>query len=89
MSVWFLTVNEGIKIHKKNCPNALQSTINYAYRIMQAKWIDLHNRILPLKLTLPGIDNLGLVNDITKEISTNMHVNMKSISFESEMVLYR
>ena len=80
----FLTINEGLKVHKKNCPNAVSLQSNYAYRIMQAKWIDSSQQEFAAKITLSGIDNLGLVNDITKVISSNMHVNMKSISFESD-----
>ncbi|WP_053992229.1 bifunctional (p)ppGpp synthetase/guanosine-3',5'-bis(diphosphate) 3'-pyrophosphohydrolase [Mangrovimonas sp. TPBH4] len=80
----FLTINEGIKVHKKNCPNALSLQSNYAYRIMQAKWIDSSQQEFSAIITLSGIDNLGLVNHITKVISSNMHVNMKSISFESD-----
>jgi GTP pyrophosphokinase len=80
----FLTINEGIKVHKKNCPNALSLQSNYAYRIMQAKWIDSSQQEFAAQITLSGIDNLGLVNNITKEISSNMHVNMKSISFDSD-----
>ncbi|WP_353778327.1 RelA/SpoT family protein [Winogradskyella sp. 3972H.M.0a.05] len=80
----FLTINEGIKVHKKNCPNALSLQSNYAYRIMQAKWIDSSQQEYTSQITLSGIDNLGLVNDITQLISSNMHVNMKSISFQSD-----
>lgn len=80
----FLTINEGIKIHKKNCPNALSLQSNYAYRIMQAKWIDSSQQEFAAQITLSGIDNMGLVNHITKVISSNMHVNMKSISFQSD-----
>lgn len=80
----FLTINDGIKIHKKNCPNAVSLQSNYAYRIMQAKWIDSSQQVYTSQITLSGIDNLGLVNDITKLISENMHVNMKSISFSSD-----
>lgn len=80
----FLTINEGIKIHKKNCPNALSLQSNYAYRIMQAKWIDSSQQDFATKIELSGIDNLGLVNAITKVISSNMHVNMKSLSFETD-----
>lgn len=80
----FLTINEGIKIHKKNCPNALSLQSNYAYRIMQAKWIDSSQQEFAAQITLSGIDNMGLVNHITKVISDNMHVNMKSISFQSD-----
>ncbi len=80
----FLTINEGIKVHKKNCPNALSMQSNYAYRIMQAKWIDSSQQEFAAQIMLSGIDNLGLVNDITKVISSNMHVNMSSISFQSD-----
>jgi GTP pyrophosphokinase len=80
----FLTINEGIKVHKKNCPNALSLQSNYAYRILQAKWIDSSQQEFSALITLSGIDNLGIVNNITQLISSNMHVNMKSISFESD-----
>lgn len=80
----FLTINEGIKVHKKNCPNAVSLQSNYSYRIMQAKWIDSSQQEFTAQITLSGIDNIGLVNHITNIISSNMHVNMKSISFESD-----
>ncbi len=84
----FLTVNEGIKVHKKNCPNALSLQSNYAYRIMPAKWIDSSQQEFLVKIVITGIDHIGLVNDITNIISENMHVNMKSISFESDDGLF-
>ena len=80
----FLTINDGIKVHKKNCPNALSMQSNYAYRVMIAKWIDSSQQEFATQIKLSGIDNLGLVNNITQVISANMHVNMKSISFESD-----
>ncbi|WP_028607029.1 RelA/SpoT family protein [uncultured Olleya sp.] len=80
----FITINDGIKVHKKNCPNALSLQSNYAYRIMQAKWIDSSQQEFAAQIRLSGIDNLGLVNDITKVISSNMHVNMNSLSFQSD-----
>jgi GTP pyrophosphokinase len=80
----FLTVSEGLKVHKKNCPNAVSLQSNYAYRIMSAKWIDSSQQEFSAQIKLSGIDNLGLVNEITKVISSNMHVNMKSLSFDSD-----
>ncbi len=80
----FVTVNDGIKVHKKNCPNAVSLQSNYAYRIIQAKWIDSSQRTYTSHIRLSGIDNLGLVNDITSLISENLHVNMKSLSFSSD-----
>ncbi|RAJ13032.1 RelA/SpoT family protein [Olleya aquimaris] len=80
----FITINDGIKVHKKNCPNAISLQSNYAYRIIQARWIDSSQQEFAAQIILSGIDNLGLVNDITKVISSNMHVNMNSISFQSD-----
>ncbi|GGD28264.1 RelA/SpoT family protein [Hyunsoonleella pacifica] len=80
----FLTVSEGIKVHKHNCPNALSLQSNYAYRIMQAKWIDSSQQEYATEIRISGIDHMGLVNDITKVISNNLHINMKSLSFETD-----
>jgi GTP pyrophosphokinase len=80
----FLTINEGIKVHKKNCPNALSLQSNYAYRIMIAKWIDSTQQEFTAIIKMTGIDNLGLVNEVTKLISGNMHVNIKNISFDTD-----
>tara|TARA_R110002050_G_scaffold74772_6_gene160363 strand:- start:140414 stop:142633 length:2220 start_codon:yes stop_codon:yes gene_type:complete len=84
----FLTVTEGIKVHKKNCPNALSLQSNYAYRIMHAKWVDSSQQEFAAKISITGIDHIGLVNDITKVISENMNVNMKSLSFDSDDGLF-
>ncbi len=77
----FTTVNEGIKIHKNNCPNAIQLHSNYAYRVMKAKWIDSSAIEYQAEIKLVGLDNLGLVNQVTREISDHMHVNIKNINF--------
>ncbi len=80
----FLSIREGIKVHKKNCPNALSLQSNYAYRIILAKWIDSSQQVFRAVIKLTGIDEKGLVNDITKLISANMNVNIKSIKFDSD-----
>ncbi|MEZ4796742.1 MAG: RelA/SpoT family protein [Flavobacteriaceae bacterium] len=80
----FLTINEGIKVHKKNCPNALSLQSNYAYRIIPAKWIDSTQQEFTAVIKMTGIDNLGLVNEVTKLISDSMHVNIKNISFDTD-----
>lgn len=79
----FITINEGIKIHRVNCPNAIQLLSNYAYRVVKAKWTsqELISFLSGIKIT--GIDEVGLVNNITKIISNELNVNMRSISFDS------
>ncbi|ULC60680.1 RelA/SpoT family protein [Flaviramulus sp. BrNp1-15] len=84
----FLTVNEGLKVHKYNCPNAVSLQSNYAYRIMPAKWIDSTQQEFLVRILISGIDHIGLVNEITRVISENMLVNMKSISFETNDGLF-
>lgn len=80
----FITVSEGIKVHKKDCPNAIQLQSNFAYRIIQAKWKDSTQEEFKVVIKLTGIDNIGLVNDVTREISNNMNVNIQNINFDSQ-----
>ena len=80
----FITVSDGIKIHKNNCPNALQLQSNFTYRIIQAKWIDSSQQDFKAKIRITGIDNLGLVNSVTKVISNHMNIDIKSLSFDSD-----
>jgi len=79
----FVTINEGIKIHRVNCPNAVQLLSNYAYRVVKAKWTsqELISFLAGIKIT--GIDEVGLVSNITKIISNELNVNMRSISFDT------
>jgi len=79
----FITVNDGIKVHKKNCPNALQMQSNYSYRILPAKWIDSSQQEFKATLMISGIDTIGLVNSVTKVVSNNLHIDMKSVHFDS------
>lgn len=80
----FVSVNEGIKVHEKNCPNAISLQSNYAYRIISAKWIDSSQQEFTSDIKMTGIDNLGLVNEITQIISDNMHVNMRNLNFGTD-----
>jgi len=80
----FVTINEGIKIHRTSCPNAINIHSNYAYRVVPAHWAnkDDHTSFVTA-LLIKGIDDVGLVNSITKVISKDLNVNMKSIAFDS------
>lgn len=79
----FTTIKDGIKVHKKNCPNAIQLQSNYAYRILKAKWIDSSQEEFSATIKLTGIDDIGLVSVITGEISKNLNVNILNIAFSS------
>lgn len=84
----FLTINDGIKVHKKDCPNAISLQSNYAYRIIQAKWIDSSQEDFKAVLKITGMDTLGLTNELTKVISNQMHVNIQSISLSGEAGIF-
>lgn len=79
----FVTINEGIKVHKNNCPNALQLRSNYGYRILPAEWIDSTQQDFTAKLEISGIDTIGLVNEVTRIISNNHHIDMRKVHFDS------
>lgn len=79
----FLTINEGIKIHRNNCPNAKSLMANYAYRVINAKWANQKTENFLTGIHFSGIDDMGIVQNITNIISEQQHVNMKSISFDS------
>lgn len=80
----FVTVNEGLRVHKQNCPNALQLQSHYNYRIMPAKWIDSTQQEFKANLVITGIDAIGLVSNVTKVISNNLHIDMKTVHFDSD-----
>ncbi|MCF8320640.1 MAG: RelA/SpoT family protein [Flavobacterium sp.] len=84
----FLTINEGIKVHKKDCPNSLSMQSNYAYRVIKAKWIDSSQQEFKAVLIITGMDYLGLTNELTKVISSNMNINIQSISLTTEAGLF-
>ncbi len=79
----FVTIHDGIKVHRNNCPNATEMMSNYAYRVMKARWASKETVEFEVKLKFTGIDDVGLVHNITNIISSDMNVNMKGISFES------
>ena len=84
----FVTINEGIKVHKKDCPNAISLQSNYAYRIILAKWIDSSQQEFKAILNITGMDTMGITNELTKVISNNMNVNIQSISLSGKAGIF-
>ena len=80
----FTTVEDGIKIHRNDCPNAIQMRSNFAYRILDAKWVNKDKIDFIATILVEGIDSLGITNKITQIISNQMNVNIKSININSE-----
>ncbi|RFC55246.1 RelA/SpoT family protein [Brumimicrobium aurantiacum] len=80
----FITVSNGIKIHRNDCPNAENLMGKMNYRCIAAKWKNHEVKDHLAKLKLIGIDDIGIVNKITEIVSFQHNVNMRSISFESK-----
>ena len=80
----FLTVVDGIKVHRSDCPNAIQLRSNYAYRILTGKWVYKEDIDFIATINIKGIDSVGLMNKVTQIISNQMNVNIKSININSD-----
>lgn len=85
----FITVSEGIKIHRTTCPNAQELLSKYAYRVMKARWRNAETVQFEVGLKFSGTDDVGIVQNITNIISTDMNVNMRAISFEANHGIFQ
>ncbi len=80
----FVTVSEGIKIHRNNCPNAIQLMAKFSYRIIKAKWISKESIAFLSGIKIIGIDDQGILNNITNVISSEYNLNIRSININSD-----
>ena len=90
----FTTVEEGIKVHRVTCPNAIEMRSNYDYRLIKSRWVSKDSINFIAYLNIKGIDRIGLMNNVTKVISAQMNVNIKAVNiisndglFEGEITL--
>ena len=80
----FVTINEGIKIHRTACPNSIELMSNYGYRVIKAKWTSQQELAFLAGVSIVGLDRVGMANDITKVISSEYKVNMRSITIDTD-----
>jgi len=85
----FVTVSSGITIHRLNCPNAHQLISRYGYRIVKARWAhgDKEHQFLAT-LRISGVDDLGIVSNISEVISKDLKVNMRSFNLDTSDGLF-
>jgi len=84
----FVTVNEGIKIHRTTCPNATELLANHGNRVIKAKWTSQHEVAFLTGLKVIGTDRVGLINDVSKVISEELKVNMSSLAFNTDQGIF-
>ncbi len=81
----FVTISSGISIHRMNCPNAQQLLSRYGYRVVKARWSKTEKgTFFPVTLRITGVDDLGIVSNISDVITKDLQVNMRSISIDSD-----
>jgi GTP pyrophosphokinase len=76
------TSGRGIRIHRRDCPNAVAIMASYGDRIISVHWSSQKTQTFEVLLTIIGGDRMGLVNDVTRIISNQNKVNICGISFD-------
>jgi len=84
----FVTVSEGIKIHRTSCPNAPELLSSHGHRVVKAKWASKHKASFIVDLEIIGTDRVGLISDVTKVISNEHNVNMRSILVDTDTGIF-
>jgi len=84
----FVTTGEGMKIHTNNCPNAASLLAQYSHRVVKAKWANNKDISFLTTLRVTGVDDVGIINNITNIISGELKINMRSMSIESKEGLF-
>lgn len=79
----FVSAAGGIKIHRKNCPNALDMRTRFGYRIVSARWSGGADANFQATLKITGDDDIGIVTNISQVISKELEVKIRSISIDS------
>ena len=79
----FVTINRGIKVHRKDCPNADQLREHMGYRMLRARWAGKGSKQYPVTLHVVGHDDIGIVNNITSIINHEKGVMLRGISIQS------
>ena len=84
----FVSINEGIKIHKTNCPNATELMSKFGYRIVKTRWTQQKDIAFLTGIKVTGLDDVGLVNKVTHIISGDMKLNMQSLVMDAKEGLF-
>jgi GTP pyrophosphokinase len=75
----FVSVTQGIRIHKTTCPNAHDLISRYPYRIMEARWkaVDTEKNFTA-NLVVTGKFSKDLVTRLTQALTNEMKVSVRS-----------
>lgn len=85
----FILSQGGIKIHRKDCPNAPMMIQRFGYRYIKARWSGKQGSQYVCTLRVIGNDDLGIVTNITSLIQKESNISMRSISVDSVAGLFQ
>ena len=85
----FILSQGGIKIHRKDCPNAPMMIQRFGYRYVKARWSGKQGTQYVCTLRVIGNDDLGIVTNITSLIQKESNISMRSISVDSVAGLFQ
>ena len=85
----FVTISGGIKIHRTDCPNAPEMKRRFGYRVVRAKWSGKGASQYSIALRVIGVDDIGIVNNLTSIISKEEKLILRSINIDSSDGLFR
>jgi len=85
----FVSIGQGIKIHRKNCPNASSLIANYGYRVIKTKWSQKKKIAFLTGVRVTGLDDIGIIQKITNVISSDLKVNMRSLSVDASEGIFK
>ncbi|MGL4292170.1 MAG: TGS domain-containing protein, partial [Bacteroidales bacterium] len=79
----YINDNETVVVHKRSCPLATKLKSSFGPRIISAQWAEHKEQSFAATILIKGIDNVGVLNQITRVISDNMSVNIRKLNIES------
>ncbi|MDE5638305.1 MAG: RelA/SpoT family protein, partial [Odoribacter sp.] len=86
--IGFVSIGEGIKVHRRQCKNALDLQRRYPYRIVKTQWTNEGAASYQTVVSLVGKDEIGIVNKITELITKDPRVTMRAISINSSSGIF-
>jgi GTP pyrophosphokinase len=86
----FVTVKDGTKVHRVNCPNAPQMIERYPYRILKVRWSEHHatEAAFTVNVIITGQDDMSVVNEISRLISSDLKISMRSMNITPKEGLF-
>ncbi|MCM1309909.1 MAG: HD domain-containing protein [Bacteroides sp.] len=85
----FISSDGVVKIHRADCPNAQHIRERYPYRIIETRWSGSNDTAFPATLSVMGVDDIGIVTNISSIINKERDIQLRNIAIDSNDGLFR